>query len=81
MKKRFNLYFIMLVTVGLTLTFGPLDIYASGDKNHGDQNSDDSSFSLPFDSAFAHKSNDGDGGDSDDGDDGDDMDVDDLPFP
>jgi hypothetical protein len=82
MKIRFNFCFVVLVTVvGLTLTFGPLDIYASSDKNHGDQNSDDSSFSLPFDSAFAHKSNDGDGGDSDDGDDGDDMDVDDLPFP
>jgi hypothetical protein len=79
MKIRFDFYFIVLATVvGLTLTFGPSDIYASSDKNHGDKDSYDSSFSLPFDSAFADKSNDGDGGDSDDGDD---MDVDDLPFP
>ena len=82
MKIRFNFYFIVLsIVVGLTLTFGPLDIYASSDKIHGDKDSADSSFSLPFDSAFADKSNDGDGGDSDGGDDGDDMDVDDLPFP
>jgi hypothetical protein len=82
MKIRFNFIFIVLVTVvGLTLTFGPLDIYASSDKNHDDKDSADSSFSLPFDSAFADKSNDGDGGDSNGGDDDDDMDVDDLPFP
>ena len=80
MKIRFSCYVILLVTVvGLTLTFGHLDIYASGDKNHGDQDSDDSSLSLPLYSAFADNSNDGDGGDSDG--DGDDMDIDELPFP
>jgi len=63
----------MLVTVSsLTFTFIPLDIYASNDKNYGDQKSKDIPFSLPFDSAFA---------DDDDDDGGDDMDVDDLPFP
>jgi hypothetical protein len=75
-------YFIMLVTVvGLTLTFEHLDIYASGDKTRDDPDSGDSSFSLPFDSAFADKSHDGDGGGSDGDNGGDDMDVDDLPFP
>lgn len=74
MKTRFFLCFIVLVTVSsLTFTFIPLDIYASSNKNHVDQNSDDSPFSLPFDSAFADDDGDDDGGD--------DMDVDDLPFP
>ena len=82
MKIRFNFCFVVLAAVvGLTLTFGPLDIYAAGDKNHGDEESDDSSFSLPFDSVFADASDEGDGDDSDGDSDGDDLDIDELPFP
>jgi hypothetical protein len=82
MKIRLKFYFIVLfAVVGLNLTFEPLDIYASGDKDRGDSDSGVSSFSLPFDSAFADSSHDGDGGGSGGDDGGDDMDVDDLPFP
>lgn len=85
MKRGFNsyYYFIVLVTAAvLTLTSGfSQSIYASSENNHKDhdQDSGDSSFSLPFDQVFADQS---DGGDDDDsGGDDDDMDVDDLPFP
>jgi hypothetical protein len=85
MKRGSNSYycFIMLVTAAvLTLASGSSQsIYASSDNNHKDhdQDSGDSSFSLPFGQAFADQS---DGDDDDDsGGDDDDMDVDDLPFP
>ena len=73
----------MLVAAAfLTLASGSSQsIYASSDNNHKDhdQDSSDSSFSLPFDKVFAKHSHGGD--DDDSGGDDDDMDVDDLPFP